>query len=63
MMVAQCLIAVWGYYAIRSFERWTVPVTALIMAVMSVLAVSAGRRLLRRRDRDRAPRSSPRSRS
>ena len=21
-MVAQCLIAVWGYDAIRSFERW-----------------------------------------
>ena len=40
LMAAQCLIAVWGFYAIRSFERWTVPVTALIMAVMSVLAVT-----------------------
>jgi NCS1 nucleoside transporter family len=40
LMIAQCVIAVWGYYAIRSFERWTVPVTALIMAVMSVLAVT-----------------------
>jgi NCS1 nucleoside transporter family len=40
LMIAQCAIAVWGYYAIRSFERWTVPVTALIMAVMSVLAVT-----------------------
>ena len=39
-MIAQCLIAVWGYYAIRSFERWTVPITALIMGVMSVLAVT-----------------------
>jgi nucleobase:cation symporter-1, NCS1 family len=40
LMAAQCLIAVWGFYAIRSFERWTVPVTALIMAVMSVLAMT-----------------------
>ena len=40
IMLAQCLIAVWGYYAIRSFERWTVPVTALIMAAMTVLAIS-----------------------
>jgi NCS1 nucleoside transporter family len=40
IMAAQCLIAVWGFYAIRSFERWTVPVTALIMAAMTVLAVS-----------------------
>ena len=40
LMIAQCLIAVWGYYAIRSFERWTVPITALIMGVMSVLAVT-----------------------
>lgn len=40
LMVAQCAIAVWGFYAIRSFERWTVPVTALIMAVMSVLALT-----------------------
>jgi NCS1 nucleoside transporter family len=40
LMIAQCVIAVWGYYAIRTFERWTVPVTALIMGVMSVLAVT-----------------------
>jgi nucleobase:cation symporter-1, NCS1 family len=40
VMLAQCLIAVWGFYAIRSFERWTVPITALIVVVMSVLAVT-----------------------
>jgi NCS1 nucleoside transporter family len=40
VMAAQCAIAVWGFYAIRSFERWTVPVTAVIMVVMTVLAIA-----------------------
>jgi NCS1 nucleoside transporter family len=40
VMAVQCAIAVWGFYAIRSFERWTVPITALIMVVMTVLALT-----------------------
>ena len=63
LMIAQCLIAVWGYYAIRSFERWTVPITALIMAVMSVLAVTQADVSFAAGTRDRARRSSRRSRS
>lgn len=40
IMAVQVVIAVWGFYAIRSFERWTVPVTAVIMAAMTVLALT-----------------------
>jgi NCS1 family nucleobase:cation symporter-1 len=40
VMALQVVIAVWGFYAIRSFERWTVPVTAIIMAIMTVLALT-----------------------
>ena len=40
IMVVQLLIATYGFYAIRSFEKYTVPVTAAIMVVMSVLAWS-----------------------
>src|SRR4051795_1654461 len=38
LMVVQAVIAIWGFYLIRTFEKYTVPVAALIMAVMSVLA-------------------------
>src|SRR3954471_20819462 len=38
LMVVQALIAIWGFYLIRTFEKYTVPVAALIMVVMSVLA-------------------------
>lgn len=41
VMAVQCGIAVWGYYAIRSFERYTVPVTAAVMAVMTILALAS----------------------
>src|SRR4030088_2457920 len=34
----QVLIGIYGFYAIRTFEKYTVPVTAVIMALMSVLA-------------------------
>jgi purine-cytosine permease-like protein len=39
IMVAQLLLALYGFYAIRSFEKWTVPVTVGVMAVMTVIAV------------------------
>src|ERR1044072_2992976 len=38
VMVIQVLIGIYGFYAIRTFEKYTVPVTVLIMALMSVLA-------------------------
>ncbi|PYN54977.1 MAG: cytosine permease [Candidatus Rokuibacteriota bacterium] len=38
VMVIQVLIGIYGFYAIRTFEKYTVPVTAAIMALMSILA-------------------------
>jgi NCS1 nucleoside transporter family len=38
VMVIQVLIGIYGFYAIRTFEKYTVPVTAAIMVLMSVLA-------------------------
>jgi NCS1 nucleoside transporter family len=38
LMAVQVAIAVYGFYLIRTFEKYTVPVAALIMVVMSVLA-------------------------
>jgi NCS1 nucleoside transporter family len=38
VMVLQVSIGVYGFYAIRTFEKYTVPVTVAIMALMSVLA-------------------------
>ncbi|WCB96723.1 hypothetical protein DSM104299_05489 [Baekduia alba] len=40
VMIVQVVISVWGFYAIKSFERWTVPITAAIMALMTVLALT-----------------------
>ncbi len=40
VMVIQVLIGIYGFYAIRTFEKYTVPVTAAIMVVMSILAWS-----------------------
>src|SRR5690242_592199 len=40
VMAAQVLIGVYGFYAIRTFEKYTVPVTVAIMVLMSVLAWS-----------------------
>ena len=37
-MALQVGIGVYGFYAIRTFEKYTVPVTAAIMVLMSVLA-------------------------
>jgi NCS1 nucleoside transporter family len=38
LMVLQVLIGVYGFYAIRTFEKYTVPVTVAIMLLMSILA-------------------------
>jgi purine-cytosine permease-like protein len=40
VMVLQVGIGVYGFYAIRTFEKYTVPPTIAIMALMSVLAWS-----------------------
>src|SRR6267154_4217828 len=40
VMVLQVLIGIYGFYAIRTFEKYTVSVTVAIMALMSVLAWS-----------------------
>src|ERR1700742_1544583 len=40
VMVIQVVIGIYGFYAIRTFEKYTVPVTVVIMALMSVLAWS-----------------------
>src|SRR4029079_13491383 len=42
IMIIQLIIGTLGFYAIRTFEKWTVPVLAAVMAVMTVLAVSKG---------------------
>ncbi|GAA0410090.1 cytosine permease [Microbispora corallina] len=38
VMAAQVLIAAFGFRAIATFERWTVPVTLLVVLAMSVIA-------------------------
>jgi NCS1 nucleoside transporter family len=40
VMVLQVVIGVYGFYAIRTFEKYTVPPTAAVMVLMSVLAWS-----------------------
>jgi NCS1 nucleoside transporter family len=40
VMVIQVVIGIYGFYAIRTFEKYTVPVTVAIMALMSALAWS-----------------------
>jgi len=40
VMVLQLLIGLYGFYAIRTFEKYTVPITAVIMVLMSILAWS-----------------------
>lgn len=41
IMVIQLALALYGFYAIRSFEKYTVPATAVVMAVMTALAFAA----------------------
>lgn len=38
LMLLQVLIGVYGFYAIRTFEKYTAPLTAAIMVLMSLLA-------------------------
>src|SRR6185312_348162 len=38
IMLVQVVIAIWGFYLIRTFEKYTVPVTAAIMVAMPALA-------------------------
>src|SRR5438046_5017200 len=38
VMVIQVLIGLYGFYAIRTFEKYTVPVTGAVMVLMSILA-------------------------
>jgi nucleobase:cation symporter-1, NCS1 family len=40
IMVIQLALALYGFYAIRTFEKYTVPATAVVMVVMTVLALS-----------------------
>jgi NCS1 nucleoside transporter family len=42
IMLIQVAIGTLGFYAIRTFEKWTVPVLAVVMAVMTVLAFAKG---------------------
>ena len=42
IMIVQLVIGTLGFYAIRTFEKWTVPVLAVVMAVMTALAFSEG---------------------
>ncbi|HTI16874.1 MAG TPA: cytosine permease [Trinickia sp.] len=38
LMLLQVLIGVYGFYAIRTFEKYTAPLTAAVMVLMSLLA-------------------------
>ncbi len=40
VMAIQVLIGVYGFYTIRTFEKYTVPITMAIMALMTILAFS-----------------------
>jgi len=40
IMAVQLGLALYGFYAIRTFEKYTVPATVLIMAIMTVLALA-----------------------
>ncbi|MBX6764881.1 MAG: cytosine permease [Rubrobacteraceae bacterium] len=42
IMSIQVGLATLGFYAIRTFEKWTVPVTLLILVAMSVVAWTSG---------------------
>ncbi|WP_331772682.1 cytosine permease (plasmid) [Embleya sp. NBC_00888] len=40
IMAVQLGLALFGFYAIRTFEKWTVPLTVVVMAVMTVVALT-----------------------
>ncbi|WP_329086329.1 MULTISPECIES: purine-cytosine permease family protein [unclassified Streptosporangium] len=39
IMAAQLGLALYGFYAIRTFEKYTVPITVLVMMIMTVLTL------------------------
>ncbi|MFI6986353.1 purine-cytosine permease family protein [Embleya sp. NPDC050154] len=40
IMIGQILIAVWGFYAIRTIEKYAVPLVAAVMVAMTVLVLA-----------------------
>jgi NCS1 nucleoside transporter family len=42
IMGVQIALATLGFYAIRTFEKWTVPLTLLVLVAMSIVAWSKG---------------------
>jgi purine-cytosine permease-like protein len=42
IMLLQILIGIWGFYAIRTFEKYTVPLTLIVLVAMSIVAWSKG---------------------
>ncbi len=40
IMVVQLGLALYGFYAIRTFEKYTVPATVVVMVIMTVLALA-----------------------
>ena len=53
IMIIQLVIGTLGFYAIRTFEKWTVPALGAVMAVMTVLAFSKGQHRVEPLDRPR----------
>ena len=53
IMIIQLVIGTLGFYAIRTFEKWTVPALGAVMAVMTVLAFSKGHDRVEPLDRPR----------
>jgi nucleobase:cation symporter-1, NCS1 family len=41
IMAIQLALALYGFYAIRSFEKYTVPATVVVMAIMTVIAMAS----------------------
>ena len=60
IMIIQVGIGTLGFYAIRTFEKWTVPVLAVVMAIMTVLALTQGPRRVEQARPSTAPRRSRR---
>ena len=64
IMAIQVGLATLGFYAIRTFEKWTVPLTLIVLVAMSIVAWTEGRHRLELRGRRRtAPRAGRRSAS
>ncbi len=61
IMVFQLIVGTLGFYAIRTFEKWTVPVLALIMGSHDGAGVRQGPHPLERTPPSTAPACSPRA--